>query len=403
MFGFLLNAAKGKSVIRACGRFPERILNIASTSGVFVSDVNRDGDDSITFCVGLKGGEKLLGVNLEGLSLEIIESYGFPVTFKKYRKRVLLCLLPIIFVLSSYVFSLFIWSVEVEGGDKKLQQEVLDTISKNGVFVGAPKGKIDRYDIKRKTIMEIDKLAWMWVDIRGVSAKVKIRERKPHLDLIPISEPSDVIAMHSGLIEKMQVYCGVPLFKEGQSVQKGDVIVTGVFRSENENIPTYYHHAVADITLRLCESKTVIIPRKTIKKIPTGNKKSVYRIDFEKNNINFSLNSRILYKEYDKIEKKYALPFTGISFVKTTYVENSVSLSDTDIPKELSERRKTFLDSLSKKGMEIVSLNEEVIENENDVTVILNADCRVKTDKEIPINISGENTYFKGETDGENS
>ena len=403
MFGFLLNAAKGKSVIRACGRFPERILNIASTSGVFVSDVNRDGDDSITFCVGLKGGEKLLGVNLEGLSLEIIESYGFPVTFKKYRKRVLLCLLPIIFVLSSYVFSLFIWSVEVEGGDKKLQQEVLDTISKNGVFVGAPKGKIDRYDIKRKTIMEIDKLAWMWVDIRGVSAKVKIRERKPHLDLIPISEPSDVIAMHSGLIEKMQVYCGVPLFKEGQSVQKGDVIVTGVFRSENENIPTYYHHAVADITLRLCESKTVIIPRKTIKKIPTGNKKSVYRIDFEKNNINFSLNSRILYKEYDKIEKKYALPFTSISFVKTTYVENSVSLSDTDIPKELSERRKTFLDSLSKKGMEIVSLNEEVIENENDVTVILSADCRVKTDKEIPINISGENTYFKGETDGENS
>lgn len=403
MLGFLLNVAKGKSVIRASGRFPERILNIASTSGIFVSDVSRSGEDSITFCTGIKGGEKLLDANLEGLSVEILESYGIPVTFKKYKKRVLLCLLPIIFILSSYVFSLFIWSVEVEGGDKKLQEAVLDTISENGVFIGALKSKIDRYDIKRKTIMEIDKLAWMWVDIRGVTAKVKIRERKPHLDLIPINEPSDVIAMHSGLIEKMQVYCGVPLFKEGQSVQKGDVIVTGVFRSENENIPTYYHHAVADITLRLCESKTVIIPRKTVKKTPTGNKKSVYRVDFEKNNINFSLNSRILYKEYDKIEKKYALPFTGISLVKTTYVENSVSVSDTDIPKELSKRRETFLDSLSKNGMEIVSLNEEVIENENDVTVIFSADCRVKTDKEIPISTTGENINFKGEANGENS
>ena len=90
------------------------------------------------------------------------------------------------------------------------------------------------------------------------------------------------------------------------------------------------------MTLRLCESKKIIIPRKTVKKIPTGNKKNVYRINFEKNNVNFSLNSSILYKEYDKIEKKYALPFTGISFVKTTYVENSVSVSNTDIPKELS-------------------------------------------------------------------
>ena len=399
MLGFLFDSIKGKSIIRATGRFPERILNIASTSGVFVSDVKRDGENSIIFSTGIKGGKKILSTNLEGLTLELCYSYGLPVVMKRYKKRVLLCLLPIIFILSSYIFSLFIWSVEIEGGDKNLQQEVLENISKNGVFVGALKRKIDRYDIKRKAIMDINDLSWMWVDIKGVTAKVKIREIKPHLDLIPINEPSDVIVMHSGLIEKMQVYCGVPLFREGQSVKKGETVVTGVFRSENENIPTYYHHATADITLRLCESKSVIIPRKTVKKTPTGNKKSVYKVIFEKNNINFSLNSRISYAEYDKIEKKYALPFTSISFVKTTYVENNVSESDTDIPAEISKRRKAFTDSLSKKGMELVNLSEEVIENENSITVIFNADCRVKTGKEIPI----EAKEGKSEKDGENS
>jgi len=399
MLGILLNSVKGKSIIRAKGRFPERILNIASTSGIFVSDVKRDGEDSIVFCTGIKGGEKLLASRLEGLTLELVESYGVPVVFRRYKKRVLLCLLPIIFILTSYAFSLFIWRVEIEGGDKKLQKEVLDTISQNGVFVGALKKKIDHYEIKRQAIMSIDDLSWMWVDVKGTSAKVKIRKRKPLPDMIPINEPSDVIALHSGLIEKIQVYCGVPLFTEGQSVEKGDIIVTGVFKSENENIPTYYHHATADVTLRLCESKTIIIPRKTIKKTPTGNKKSVYKVNFEKNNINFSLNSRISYAEYDKIEKKYTLPFTSISFVKTTYLENNVSQSDTDIPKELSNRRKAFLDSLSKKGMEVISLNEEVIENENDVTVIFSADCRVKTGKEIPIKAE----EGKEKTDGENS
>ncbi len=395
MLGFLLNTFKGKSIIRASGRFPERILNIASTSGIFVSDVKRDSSNSIVFCTGIKGGRKLLSLNLEGLTIELVENFGIPVTVKKYRKRVLLCLLPAIFVLSSYVFSLFIWKVEVDGGDKALQEKVLKAISENGVFVGALKNKIDRYDVKRQAIMSVDELSWLWVDIRGTSAKVKIRERKPHLDLIPINEPSDVIAMHSGLIESMQVYCGVPLFTKGQSVKKGDVLVTGVFTSENENIPTYYHHATADVFLRLRESKTIIIPKKTIKKTPTGNKKSIYRINFEKNNINFSLNSRISYKEYDKIVKRYALPLTNISFEKITYVENKVSASDTDIQHELSSRRKTFLNSLAKKSMEVVDLSEEVIENENDITVTFSADCRVKTDKEIPIN--------KGETNGENS
>lgn len=395
MLGIFLNSIKGKSIIRAKGRFPERILNIASTSGIFVSEVRREGENSITFSTGLKGGEALLSKSLEGLTLELVESYGVPLAFKRYKKRVLLCLLPIIFILASYVFSLFIWRVEIDGGDKKLQNEVLDTISENGVFVGALKKKIDHYEIKRQAIMSVDDLSWMWVDIKGTTAKVKIRERKPLPDMIPINEPSDVVSMYSGLIEKMQVYCGVPLFKEGQSVEKGDIIVTGVFRSENENIPTYYHHATADVIVRLCESKTVIIPRKTIRKTLTGNKKSVYKVDFQKNNINFSLNSRISYAEYDKIEKKYTLPLTSISFVKTTYLENKVEELDTDIQSELSDRRKAFLDSLSKKDMEIVNLSEEVIENENDVTVIFSADCRVKTGKEIPIN--------KGEADGENS
>ena len=83
-------------------------------------------------------------------------------------------------------------------------------------------------------------------------------------------------------------YCGVPLVKEGDAVEKGQILVTGIFRSENENIPTYYHHATADITVRLFKEKTVIIPKKNMEKIPTGRKKSIFGIKFKKNQINFS-------------------------------------------------------------------------------------------------------------------
>lgn len=401
MLGILINCIKGIYTIRAEGRFPERILNIASTSGVYVRDVRRESSGSIVFSVGKKGGEKLLDTVLEGLTLTLIESYGLPVFAQKYKKRVLLFSLPLIFLIISCIFSLFVWRVEIEGGDKKLQKEVLKVISQNGVYVGALKHKIDHYEIKRNAILKIDDLSWLWVDIRGTSAKVKIQKRTPKPALNPIHEPANVIAAHSGIIEKMQVYCGVPLLKEGDAVEKGQMLITGVFRSENENIPTYYHHASGNVILRLYEKKTVIIPRKTIKKTPTGNKKSVFRINFEKNNINFSLNSGISYAEYDKIEKKYKLPLLPVSFSKIEYHETEVTHSETDISAELESRRKTFLSELSEKNMELMQLTEDIAESENSVTVTFNADCRVRTDKEIPI--ENEIPIVEGETDGENS
>lgn len=283
------------------------------------------------------------------------------------------------------------------GGDKKLQGEVRSTLSAYGVHVGALKHKIDQNDVKRRAIMEIDDLSWLWVDLKGTTAKVKIQKRTQKPSLLQIHEPSDVIAMHSGVIEKMQVYCGVPLISEGMTVEKGQIIVTGVFRSENENIPTYYHHASADVTVRLNEKKTVIIPKTTIIKTPTGNKKSVYKINFQKNNIKFSLNSGISYTEYDKIEKTLKIPLLPISFSRVDYLETDVSAKQTDTAAEVENRRKAFLKSLEKKKLEVKNLTEEIKEGDKTLTVTFNAECLARTDKEIPIEAE------KGETDGENS
>ncbi|MBQ8808362.1 MAG: sporulation protein YqfD, partial [Clostridia bacterium] len=203
------------------------------------------------------------------------------------------------------------------------------------------------------------------------------------------------ISMHSGVIEKMQVFCGIPLFKEGMTVEKGQVIITGILRSENENIPTYYHHACGNVVLRICERKTVNVPKKTIKKTPTGRTKNLYKINFKKNNVKFSLNSGISYAEYDKIEKKYKLPFLPITFSKIKYREIDVTTEDTLVSKEIENRRKTFLKELEKKNITTKNLTEDIIENEHYFSVTFIADCLVRADKEIPIR--------EGETNGESS
>jgi len=51
--------------------------------------------------------------------------------------------------------------------------------------------------------------------------------------------------------------------------------------------------------------------------------------------------------------------------------------------------------------MEVIELTEKLEEKEKSVTVTFSADCRVRTDKEIPINYEISNS--EGETDGKNS
>lgn len=395
MLSTIISCIKGAYTLKATGRFPERILNIASTSGIYIQNVKRTDCDTITFCVSKKGGDKLLQSNLKGLELSLVESFGVPVIFSRYKKRVLLFFLPLMFVIVSFVFSLFIWRVEITGGDEALRAQVKKVISENGIKTGALKYKIDQYDVKKSSILQIDDLSWLWVDIKGSTAKVKIHKRIPTPPIIKINEPSNVIATHSGVIEKMQVYCGLPLVKEGMTVEKGQVIISGVFESENENIPTYYHHATGNVVLRVFEEKVIVIPKKTVIKKPTGKEKKVFCINFEKNNVKFSLNSGISYSEYDKIEKKYVLSPLPVSFSKIIYREAVAETVDTDFKKEYSTRLDAFKKSLTDKGMEIAQLSEETEESEHGYTVTFRAQCLVRTDKEIPI--------IEGEANGENS
>ena len=380
----IISSIKGCCTIRAEGRFPERVLNIASVGGVYVYNVKRNGD-SLVFSASKKGAQKLLSEKIEGLTLTLIDEGGVPVFLAHHKKRIALFTLPLIFFAAIYVFSGFIWQVNITGGTPELQEQVLQVISEYGVHKGALKHKIDCYDIKHRAILAIDDLAWLWVDIKGTSANVNIRQRKATPSMIKINEPADVVTMHDGIVEQIRVYCGIPLIKEGDVVEKGQLAVTGVLRSENEAIPTYFHHAAADIILRTNEKTTYFIPSKILKKSPTGKKKNVFGIKFKKNIINFSLNSGISYANYDKIEKITKIPLIPISFIKTTYREMDVVEEENNTDSELKRYRMKFIKKLEGQNMDIVKLDEHIINVPSGIKVTYVADCLVRTDKEIPI------------------
>ena len=55
MFNTLINCIKGVYTMDVQGRFPERILNIASTSGIYLRNIKRKDSETLSFSVGKKG------------------------------------------------------------------------------------------------------------------------------------------------------------------------------------------------------------------------------------------------------------------------------------------------------------------------------------------------------------
>ncbi len=385
---------KGIYLIEARGRFPERILNIASANGIYVRNVTKSSN-ALYFSVSGRGWRTLSSLVPENISVSVKDRYGFPIFFAKYKKRLALFSLPILFAVSFSVYYSFIWRVEISGGSASLQRDVLKTLDTLGIRRGAYKRKINPDEIKRRTLLSHGDLSWLWVNIDGTCADVRIVPRKKAPDTIKISEPSDVISTENGVVTSIQTFCGTPLIKEGETVEKGQLLITGTFRSENENIPTYHHHACGSVYASVWREKALRIPKQIVKKTRTGNKKSVFGIKFKKNNIKFSLNSGISYAEYDKIENELKLPALNIRFFRTDYYETNGHFADNDISKITDEHISQMCSELEKSGATDISATCDDVDCATSIIVKIQVKCNMRIDKEIPID--------KGDTDGKNN
>lgn len=380
-----LNYLKGIYICTADGRFPERLLNIASSNGIYIENVTRDKNGCLKFTISKKGYDYLATLIPNDIVVEITSKAGLPFFIKRYKKRIALFTLPLSLLIAANIYSRFLWKINLYGGSEESRSEVMEIIKDKGVYIGAQKNKIDPYEVKRTVLLESDNLSWLWVDIHGTTANIEIRERDKKPVTEKNSEPANVIASHDGVIEEMQIFCGAPLVNIGETVEKGQTLISGIITTDNENIPPYYHHASGIITARIWKEKTEKIPKYNIKKTPTGKEKNTYSIKFKKNNINFSFNSGISYSKYDKIVNKVKIPLLPLTLIRTKYCEITTSQVEADTNKEISLLLEKFSREIKNEGAEIVKLSHTVNDKGDYLDITITAECLARIDKEIPI------------------
>ncbi|MEG1869743.1 MAG: sporulation protein YqfD [Oscillospiraceae bacterium] len=249
---------KGYVLFTAKGAYVERFLNLLVRNGIHVWDGKKTKDTFSGYTL-VKNYKKIRPiVKKTGVRIHIQGRYGAPFKVKQYSKRKGIFVGIAAFTAVLAIMSMFIWNIEVSGNSRIPTSSITERLSELGIKRGCLRYGIDARDIEQKMRLSFSDLSWIAVNLRGSTAAIEIKERVMPPEKIDNNQPCNVIAAKSGQIKYMEVYNGQCLVTLGDTVKKGDVIVSGVIEDKTQH--AYLKQARAKIIAQTSEAYRIEIP-----------------------------------------------------------------------------------------------------------------------------------------------
>ncbi|MEE0957741.1 MAG: sporulation protein YqfD [Ruminococcus sp.] len=212
------------------------------------------------------------------IHLHITERRGLPFIAARYRKRKGLAVGAALGLALLLFLSQFVWTVEFSGQSSVSDAQLRVVLQQNGLYVGCCKGFLDVDKIKRQTLLQVEELGWMSVNLKGSRALVEVREKAQKPPVSTNSQPCNIKAACDGVVTKLRVRRGTAKTLRGSGVRKGDLLVSGVRLTEQNTIS--YVCSDADVFADVYSDKELFIPNKLDYYSLTENKAERRRLYF---------------------------------------------------------------------------------------------------------------------------
>ena len=298
-------------------------MNLCMLKNIPYADFKVCGD---RLCVKLRlAALKKLLAEAEKSDLKILveKRGGVPIFFSKYKNRYgvffgVLASLALIFLSQNIV-----WNVDVIGNENITACEVSAKLRDYGFGVGSYIPAVNTDKIENKMLIDYDAISWISINIKGTVATVEIREYREPYEEVSV-RPANLVAAKSGLVEEVRIYKGNVLVSKGKYVEKGDLLVSGLY--DSERVGFRFTRASGSVFAKTTTEYYVEIPYEYTKKEYTGEEYYEKYLNFFDFLIKISKNSRNDIVFYDKIDTvdSYCLPDgvqTPISVRTVRYIE----------------------------------------------------------------------------------
>lgn len=299
------------------------------------------------------------------VNLKIHSKFGLIMKLIIYKSRKAFFAIMLILIMFYGINSCFISEITVSGNKIFADKQILNCLKENGLFVGRLKFGINSKIFQNEVIKDFPEISWVWVRIDGTKAIVDVREKVSLPNFFNYSDYGNIVASNDGVIKSAIASGGTLLVSEGVFVKKGDILINGVYDS-NENAPVRFVNAdgivLATTTYSIEDNfKNNYISYKPKSKIQTKYIPKIFNINLWNDKINKNL-TVIMPKEEIKY-RIFGKNYLPLAFTKTKYCE----IIRTEYALSQSESQKLALDELLKRLMLSLPEGTEVTDTKNEI------------------------------------
>ena len=151
----LWNFLRGYVIISVEGYFTERFINICTRRQLFLWDVIRLSDTTITLKMSIKGFKMLRPIAKKTRSkVRIVSKNGMPFVISRYKKRKAFMLGALLFIVLINLVASFVWDIEVTGNKEVGRSEIISELDNLGIRTDT-KYKADPNKIANELILRL--------------------------------------------------------------------------------------------------------------------------------------------------------------------------------------------------------------------------------------------------------
>lgn len=433
MIQSIIRYVHGYVKIRVEGYSPERFLNLCSHHQIYIWGLTPCGN-AYEMYMSLKGFKKLRPiVRKTHTKVTLAGRAGLPFFLQKYRRRKLFFISFFLCIGLLYFYSSFIWDIHFEGNEKWTNETLLEFLEEKEVTPHMPKSKVDCARIVKEIRKEYDDIVWVSASIDGSRLRIQIKEnedtfrREDGLDAdggqkngdashkgekpdsgdstggtlsVQAKEeqtPRDLVAAKDGVITSIITRTGVPQVHIGDTVKKGDILVSGRVEVKNdagEVIDYQYQASDADVFADTQMNYEDTISTTYKKKHYEKSQRRLYYIKLGKRLISIGT-LKNEYKEWEmhtsehqlKLGESFYLPISYGSKIVRSYTSKKKSYTKKELQEQLSQNFQLFSKKLEEDGVQIKENGVKIHIGQNSAsargTLYLNERITQEADTEI--------------------
>lgn len=235
MIANLHHYVQGTVTLRISGPLPEKFINLCMLEKIYILSISKQEADFIA-CIRLQDFFVIRPlVRKSKNQIRVIGYWGLPFVTRKIKRRKMLVLGGILFLILINTIMSYLWFVDIIGSKDIPKQKIEECIEQYGLKPGVLKDGINTKYIENQILLGIPEVAWVSINFMGTRAVVEIVEKTMPKEID--KAPADIIAEKDGIITEIIALMGQSIVKKGDTVKKGDVLIKGVVNEHKDGMP----------------------------------------------------------------------------------------------------------------------------------------------------------------------